>query len=205
MRAWFAIPSARPAKEANRVLKQWQAKGYGIALWRDSLEDPPIANLVLTGKYPGYAGAVNALAAEVLKHDRECDWIIDGGDDTLPDMRAPHMIADECELHFGGTFGVMQPTGDRFAGGSIDRIAGSAWMGRNWCKRANGGKGPLWPEFTHMFVDDCLQQTAIRCGAFWQRPDLVHLHHHFLRESARLDSPARTQAPPPHLAKLFMS
>ena len=35
----------------------------------------------------------------------------------------------------------MQPTGDRFAQGQIDRIAGSAWIGREFARRAYGGNG----------------------------------------------------------------
>jgi hypothetical protein len=185
MKAWFCIPSARPATEANQVLGRWRERGYGVALWLDSEAAARECNfrLVGLGQYPGYAAAVNLLAKEVLAMDPECEWIVAGGDDTEPDdLRSPEQIAGECREHFGGTFGVMQPTGDRWADGSIDRIAGSPWMGREWCMRANGGQGPLWPEFTHMFVDECLQQTAIRCGAFWQRRDVVHFHRHYLRE-----------------------
>jgi hypothetical protein len=201
MKAWFAIPSARPVLEANAVLGKWRAMGYGVALWRDRADDAPVCDLLLTGTYPGYAAAVNALAREVLAYDPLCAWVVIGGDDTEPDSHAPHVIATECEEHFGGTFGVMQPTGDRFAEGSIDRIAGSPWLGREWCELANGGTGPLWHEFTHMFVDECLQQTAIRCGAFWQRRDLIHLHHHFMRASNSLTSKVTTQPPPPHLRR----
>lgn len=202
MKAWLAIPSARPAAEADGVLCKWRSKGYGVALWRDSEVDVPPCDLLLTGgRYPGYAGAVNAIAREVLTRDRSCGWIVIGGDDTEPDIHPPDLIAAECEAYFGGTFGVMQPTGDRFADGSIDRIAGSPWIGREWCERANGGAGPLWPEFTHMFVDDCLQQTAIRCNVFWQRRDLIHLHHHFRRRDGSLTSPATHSAPPAHLKR----
>lgn len=199
MKAWFCIPSARPAHEAKLALSEWRKRGYGIALWRDSKDGAPECDLLLTGKYPGYAMAVNALAGRVLIMDPECDWIVTGGDDTLPDARDPREIAAECQKHFGGTLGVMQPTGDRFAGGSIDRIAGSPWMGREWCQRANGGQGPLWPEFTHMFVDQALLETAVRCGCFWQRRDLVHLHRHFMRENDSLHSPAKGKPIPEHL------
>lgn len=88
------------------------------------------------------------------------------------------------------TFGVMQPTGDRFDGGSIDRICGSAWLGREFCRRINQGQGPLWPEYKHMFVDQELQEVALKYGVLWQRRDLIHLHRHFARESDALDSPA---------------
>jgi hypothetical protein len=200
---WFCIPSARKASEANAMLAIWRERGYKIALWRDAAETvPPVCDILLTGKYPGYAQAVNALAAEVLSRDTRCEWIVTGGDDTLPDLsHSPEHIAAQCRDHFNGTFGVMQPTGDRFAGGSIDRIAGSPWMGREWCERANGGEGPLWPEFTHMFVDQCLQDTAIRCGAFWQRQDLIHLHRHFMRKDDGLHSAVNRISPPAHLVK----
>lgn len=201
MSVWFCIPSARPVKEANRSLSKWRERGYRVGLWRDTEPAPELlCDLLLTGRYPGYANAVNAIAGEVLKIDPECRWIVDGGDDTEPDENHdPGSIAEECEKHFGGTFGVMQPTGDRWAGGSIDRIAGSAWMGREWCERANGGAGPLWHEFTHMFVDDCLQETAKKCGVFWQRRDLSHMHRHFLRNG---DEVCRSNPnTPAHLVK----
>jgi hypothetical protein len=200
MRAWFCIPSARPAHEANIVLRQWNEMGYGIALWRDDAKTDSAmwCNLRLTGAYPGYAQAVNALAKEVLARDPGCRFVVCGGDDTEPDpTHDPDTIVDQCIARFGGTFGVMQPTGDRWADGSIDRIAGSPWMGREWCERANGGLGPLRPEFTHMFVDQCLMDTAVKCGVFWQRPDLTHLHRHFMRQGETV----KQVRPPAHLAK----
>lgn len=90
------------------------------------------------------------------------------------------------------TFGVMQPTGDRFGespndpnpamrGAYIDRVAGSPWMGREWCKRINQGRGPLWPEYFHMGADEELQAIATKLGVLWQRPELLHHHAHWGR------------------------
>jgi hypothetical protein len=82
------------------------------------------------------------------------------------------------------TFGVMQPTGDRWGdkdGPYIDRVAGSAWIGREFAQRVNCGKGPLWPEYFHMGVDEELQAVALKYGVFWQRPDLIHFHRHWGR------------------------
>lgn len=83
------------------------------------------------------------------------------------------------------TFGVMQPTGDRDFGDAqgpyIDRVAGSPWLGREFCLRINQGNGPLWPGYFHMGVDEELQALAIKCGVFWQRPDLTHFHQHWGR------------------------
>lgn len=98
-----------------------------------------------------------------------------------------------------GLFGVMQPTGDRFAEGQIDRIAGSAWIGREFALRVNRGNGPLWPEYTHMFVDEELQNVAIKYGVFWQRPDLVQMHRCYARASDAIDSPAIAARHPAHI------
>jgi hypothetical protein len=182
MSVWFCIPSARPAAEANLALNKWRECGYRIALWRDSSENVPICDLLLTGSYPGYALAVNALVKEVLARDLQCLWVVIGGDDTLPDPNhSPEDIATDCALHFSGTFGVMQPTGDRWADGSIDRICGSPWLGREFCERMYGGNGPLFSEYFHMFVDQELWEIATKLGVLWQRRDLTHLHNHFCR------------------------
>lgn len=184
MSVWFCVPSARPRAEADAALAKWRAQGYRIALWRDSDQDVPLCDLLLTGPYPGYSQAVNALVREVLRRDPRCEWTVTGGDDIDPD---PHntaeQIAVECTAHFGGTFGIMQPTGDSWADYSIRRICGSPWMGREFCERAYGGNGPMWHEYFHMFNDEEMQHVALRLKCLWQRDDLTHLHHHWQRES----------------------
>ncbi len=205
MSVWLCIPSKRHALEADSVLRAWRERGYKIALWRDlsPAESPPVADLIRWGvTYRGYAHSVNELAALVLESDPACDWIVAAGDDTLPDQnKTADEIAAECSAHFATveqftdrdgdretfvheTFGVMQPTGDPWTdrqGRVIERIAGSPWLGREWCLRANQGKGPLWPTFFHMFADECLQNVAQQLGVFWQRPDLTHMHNHWGR------------------------
>ncbi len=230
-KAWYVIPSARPAAEVQPVVRAWQAQGYKVALLREDAEEIGHDHHFYEDRYPGYAQAVNWMAKIILEIDPECQWIVTGGDDTLPDPnKTADDVAFECGRHFGelhreyrmepivhggtnlpithsearmpwSTFGVMQPTGDRFAGGSIDRIAGSPWMGREWCLRANGGRGPLWPEFTHMFGDECLLRTAEKLGVYWRRRDLTHLHMHFQRQSEDINSPAVAATIPPHLVK----
>ncbi len=200
MSVWLTIPSARPAAEANAMMQKWRAQGYRVALWRDPGAEPiSCADLILDyADYPGYAQAVNQLVRDVLRIDSSCGWVVAGGDDTFPDPnKSADEIARECSGLFGRvrfpaakfgsnevplcTFGVMQPTGDPFAGRQIERICGSPWMGREFCERINQGRGPLWPEYTHMFVDDELQSVAQRLGILWQRPDLTHHHQHFAR------------------------
>jgi hypothetical protein len=159
--------------------------------------------------YPGYAVAVNKLIRHVMRRYDDADWFVTGGDDVLPDPnKSAEEIALECSDHFRlvngtimsmphrvhreppETFGVMQPTGHRYGEDPtnpnpalrtayIDRVAGSPWMGRSWCERINQGKGPLWPEFQHMHVDECLRAVAVKLGVYWERPDLIHFHNHW--------------------------
>lgn len=87
-------------------------------------------------------------------------------------------------------FGVMQPTGDRWGenavpglqGAYIDRVCGSPWMGREFCRRMYQGNGPLFSGYRHMFEDEELQNVAQRLGVLWQRPDLTHHHRHWGRK-----------------------
>ena len=211
MSVWYCIPSKRPPEEAEPVLREWRERGYKIALQVDG-EGDRVEWLLGDGtqtqgfwhrQYRGYAEAVNFLATQALQ-DKECDWIVTGGDDVLPDPnKTAEEIARECSEYFANamlkealalwpsvasvrlaedysTFGVMQPTGDRdwgdHRGPYCDFVAGSPWMGREWCLRANQGKGPLWPNFYHMFVDEHLQEMATKLGVFWQRQDLIHKH-----------------------------
>ncbi len=198
---WYCIPSARPARDVQVCIAAWRAQGYRVALWLDRDADVD-CDFLLVGEYPGYAGAVNALTREVLERWPKTEWCVTGGDDTLPDpSKLADEIASELTAHFGGTFGICQPTGDRFAQGSIDRIAGSPWLGREWCLRANQGQGPFWPEFVHMFSDEALMRTAEKLGVYLRRRDLIHLHKHFQRESLDLNSNAVAKPVPAHLVR----
>jgi hypothetical protein len=148
------------------------------------------------------------LVITVLRADPFCSWIVTGGDDIEPDKNhTPEEIAAECSRYFGelnaaimpgslarSTFGVMQPTGDRWgddpmgraqwphAPAYIDRVAGSPWIGREYALRANGGQGPIWPEYWHMFEDEEVQEVAVKLGVFWQRRDLTQHHRHWMRQ-----------------------
>lgn len=166
-------------------------------------------NYPLDGKYPGYAKAVNNLVREILMTDPQAEWIVTGGDDVSPDPNhTPEEIARQCSWYFSlegykegephipaATFGVMQPTGDRWgenepwaraqypdAPAYIDRICGSPWMGREFCRRMYGGKGPLFEGYRHMRVDEELQEVAKKLGVLWQRRDLIQYHAHAQRE-----------------------
>jgi len=205
---WLTIPSARPPEEAAPILKLWRERGYKIALWRDNIADFPFgaADFIRSDPdgYPGYAVAVNTLISDLIRTEHaQAEWFIAAGDDTEPDpYRTAEEICDGCKAYFNGyhlleasdydnpltTFGVMQPTGDRwhegvggFGNAPIDRVAGSAWYGREYCRRMYGGQGPLFPGYRHMFVDEEAQEVAIKMGVFWQRRDLVQKHRHWGR------------------------
>jgi hypothetical protein len=153
------------------------------------------------GNYLGWGSSINRLITEVIKIDADAQWFVGGGDDTDPDpTKTADEIAAECTEHFGGTFGIMQPTGHRWGEEEawaqatypnepayIDRICGSPWIGREAARRLNGGKGPLWAECYHMFSDQILKEHAEKIGILWQRRDLTHFHDH-----PRRDGVART-------------
>jgi hypothetical protein len=205
MSVWVCVPSKRPPAEVERWAQAWHAQGYKVALWRDGA--PYIEGsdfLHVNGEYPGYAQATNFLINEVMRSGAR--WFVIGGDDVFPDTtKRADEIAQECFDHFdrsaceryqqglghghflpglAGLFGVMQPTGDKWGdkqGPYIERVAGSAWIGREFALRAYGGNGPLWPEYFHMYPDEELQLVAQKLGVFWQRPDLTQLHQHWGR------------------------
>lgn len=195
---WLCIPSARPSAEVAARMAKWTDRGYLIALHRDGPDDTNRLkyHLCMSSPYPGYALAVNRLIQQVMRCDLHADWFVTGGDDVDPDpTKTADEIASECTDSFCSritglhdhrmdTFGVMQPTGDRWGdrqGAYIDRVAGSPWIGREFARRAYGGNGPYWPEYTHMGVDEELQAVATKLGVFWQRPDLIHMHDHWGR------------------------
>ncbi len=207
MSVWVCLPSARPY---GGTIPEWAAKGYRVAVWRNPSE-PIDADICLCRPYEGYAVALNELCRQVLIMDSGAEWLVATGDDTLPDPHSAEEIAAECTHHFWKhaqtsfdiTFGVMQPTGHRWGEGQggftnapIDRVAGSPWIGREFARRMYGGAGPYWHEYRHQFVDEELQNVAIKMGVFWQRPDLIHFHNHWAlpREGERMAPSERMPA-----------
>jgi hypothetical protein len=165
--------------------------GYAAAvnrLVRQVLSDYPTCDFVVTGGddvHPDLNHTADEIAAQCSEHFEEM-W-----SDRL---RAGDVPSWAWELNAYHCFGVMQPTGDRWgeedayarakwpdAPAMIDRICGSPWMGRSFCERINQGQGPLWPEYHHNWVDEELQNVAIKYGCFWQRRDLIHYHDHCRR------------------------
>lgn len=224
MSIWFAIPSKRPLWEVPSVLTAWKDQGYNVAVLREPADGRPSqADLCLpTSEYQGWARSVNVLVGVIMAMDTDAQWIVTGGDDYWPDPnKRADEIAAECIKHFDATFGVMQPTGDRWAEGScttcgssgqvvhstdiingklstsnvlcpdchgtgrsavIDRICGSPWLGREFCRRMYNGSGPMFNGYYHNFADEELQHVARRLGVLWQRRDLNQEHRHWARQ-----------------------
>jgi hypothetical protein len=196
MSVWFCIPSIRPK---GGTIPLWRERGYKVACLRQG-EPIDCEMQIPTGEYRGWAPSVNILAKWVVEHDPTADWIATGGDDYEPDMaNTPEHIGNQCWCHFSvkgdATFGVMQPTGDRWGdtpaaraqyganrGAYLDRIAGSPWMGREWVKRAYGGNGPMFAGYRHMYADEELKEVAEKLGVYWARRDIVQLHQHWGRK-----------------------
>jgi hypothetical protein len=208
---WFVIPSKRPVPEVNACLDAWHERGYRTAVLREPKDGLTNAIVQLsTSAYQGWPRSVNLLVGYVCASASDADWFVSGGDDYWPDPnKTADEIAAECKDYFatrlpgevnykgGGydpLFGVMQPTGDRWGElrafdahgqglmeATIDRIAGSPWMGREFCRRMYSGAGPLYNGYFHNFADEELQCVAQKLGVFWQRRDLTQEHRHWAR------------------------
>lgn len=211
---WVCNASARPCKETWEWLTALVRRHYGACIYRDNLDDDLI-NLVkasqapimlLSGPppYPGYAVTGNACVREVFGRFPEARWAVICGDDTEMDpVWHPEHIALQLEAHFGGTFGVAQPVGDDWSddmGPIIRRIAGSAWYGREYCRRIYSGKGPLWSEFQHMHVDEHARAVALKLGVYLELEHVTQMHRHFTRPGAE-DKIDWNRPMPPHLVK----
>ncbi|HLO42593.1 MAG TPA: hypothetical protein VK176_16340 [Phycisphaerales bacterium] len=183
-KVWFAIPTANPAAAA-RNLPRWRAMGYRVAVLQDRRRFPvPEADLVFTPstEYLGWGTSVSLLSRMLVIAG--ADIVVTGGDDMQPDPRhRAEEIGRQFIEHFGGTLGVMQPTGDDMPG--VDRICGSPWLGRQWIIDGYGGMGPVPTCYRHFYADEELKLVAERQGKLWMRPDLVQHHEHWSRTGQR--------------------
>jgi len=245
MSVWYCVPSKRTPEEGT--LGKWRQMGYKIIVAREEADGDTIADKICwVDAYLGWPRSVNLLVKIAMELDPAAQWFVTGGDDYVPDLaHDAEEIAQQCTKHFGclkqpcdfgcgpceiETFGVMQPTGDRWGEGScttcggrgwynrilregptytncedcsgsgrsalLDRICGSPWLGRDFCRRANGGRGPLNEAYFHNFADEELQCVARKLGVLWQRRDLIHYHQHWARTSRgdRENEPAWAKA-----------
>lgn len=189
-RVWYAVPSARPAADAQACFDAWRRMGYAVAATRKE-PDLDLDRLLCLPKYPGLWCATNHLARVILEDDPECEVVVTGGDDVFPDpSKRAEEIADEFAAYFNGTLGVMQPVKDQ-PNGHGGR-AWSPWLGREWCERAFEGRGATEPAFWHYFGDAYLYDVTHLLGRLWARNDVKHRHLNW--KELRVARPA-------HLAK----
>ena len=201
---WYCIPSAR---HDGGTLRNWRKMGYKVAVQR--APNAPILpadafDMVISRPYESYTKAVNLLCRTVCVEWPDTLICVTGGDDIYPDpthspfdiqkdfiamiRKAKLKAGQEIDADlFYGMYGVMQPTGDRWASDDTrsDRIAYSPWLGRDWILKANQGQGPLHPDYFHFYEDEHLQNAAIKQGVFWQRPDLTQYHDHWTRNGSK--------------------
>lgn len=190
MSTWLAIPSKKSPADLAVAIAPWRARGYRIAIFRDSGDSPIDADLVYSGEYRGCARATNTLLHAVFEYDPAAQWCVIGGDDQLPAEPPAATIAAECSDHFRGTFGIMHPTGDRFEVGLPDgrRVVSAeyntiaAFVGREAARRLNGGIGLYHPGYFHFFGDSEACTVAKLLNIWWPRIDLVSIHKHWSRE-----------------------
>ena len=191
MSVWVCAPSAR---DGGGTFPLFRKRGYKLCVWRDAGAPEIDADHVITGEWKGVYFAANRCFEWVFENDSQCDWSLFCGDDTTPDPnKGPGQIAKECSNHFSGidgpcidnaTFGVCQPCGDDWTdskGRVIERIAGSPFVGREFARRINQGRGVFWEEYFHMGGDEELWNVARNLGVYWERHDLCHLHQHWGR------------------------
>ncbi len=187
MSVWYLCPSARPKEEC---LQAWLDFGARVMILR---QGEPLG-MRLVHEYPvdyyaGWAASNNNLMRTAQAADAGACWFVFGGDDYWPDPRTTaNEVQFECNMHFGGTLGVMQPTGDRYNNGYIDTAAASPWIGEEFCQRAYQGRGPFFEDYHHFYADTELQKVAERANCFWQRPDIYQEHRHWQRGTAPIPS-----------------
>lgn len=178
---WYAIPSANPSR-AQECLEQWQAHGCRTAVaLNKGMPQLQTADLHMwMDPYPGYFPTVNQMCMRILE-EHSADIIITGGDDMYPSSaHTAQQIGKEFFERFPTLYGVMQPTGDRGIPG-VDNICGSPWIGREFIRRAYGGKGPFWHQYFAYYGDEEMKCVAERLGVLQQRPDISQYHDHFSR------------------------
>lgn len=193
MTVWFCCPSARPQDQAEFCFEAWRERGYRTAAIRPKQPLRATDLGCIEPRYLGWAASVDRLAALILAEDPDCTAIATGGDDCWPD---PAMTAAQIEAQFvgffDGTFGVMQPTGCHEP--AMDQAATMPWLGREWCERACGGLGPLWPQYRHYFADAELKEVAGALNRYIE-VDVINQDHRHWKKPPR-------QERPPHLLQV---
>ncbi len=179
MDIWVVWPTVH-LDQSNKMIPIWKSFGYKVAI----LANPPFTHghfpeadrVIVQKKWLGFPVAANILCKEVPGN-----IVVVAGDDLYPD---PESNAEEIGTHFlkrfPDTFGLVQPTGDKF--GCWDKCAVSPWIGRAFIEKAYGGNGPYREEYFHYFSDQELQEYAIKMNVFEQFKYVTQFHDHWQRQ-----------------------
>ncbi len=178
MRLAFIIPTANPP-QCTACFAAWRAQGWDcFALVNKPAEIPNATGIFRVETYAGWGESINSMALDLA--DRY-DWLATGGDDCFPPDVPAEKIGWELWNHFGGTMGVCQATGDRWAwdkNGTTSPICYAPFIGSEFAKRWNSGRGPIWPDYWHFFGDNELYETSRKAGLLLERPDWTVEHRH---------------------------
>jgi hypothetical protein len=181
----YLIPTANPALAAE-CFRAWRSMGWDTFALVDGNDvlDAAILDVVnfvfRQNDYPGWGESFNIMARTL----HEYDWLATGGDDVWPDpMRYAETIGNELSAHFNGTFGVCQPSADRWAwnkNGTTAPICYAPIIGAEFARRWNGGKGAFWPGYFQWCADAELHGATE--GLLLERPDLMFDHRHVSKD-----------------------
>lgn len=142
---------------------------------------------------PDLVHSADEIARECERHFAGTFGVLQCTGDRWGDHRNTHQFTPRTAGAPSGQMcsqcGRVKDNSIHMVGAYVDRVAGSPWMGREFCLRINQGRGPLWPEYFHMGCDEELQSVATLLGVFWQRPDLNQLHKHWGREAGKSNMP----------------
>jgi len=180
---WCVYPTANSHRCAE-VTRLWTDAGYRVAVLRN--EDAPICQHTACGatycehraQYPGFPASINYLANCIFAVDGAATCFVCGSDDILPcKTRSATALEGDFLEHFGGTLGVMHLCEHKI-GRWQDNLF-SAWVGREYHQRVNGGRGYVWPEYYHLYTDTEAYYVATRLGLLWRRHEHgeTYAHH----------------------------
>ncbi len=199
-RGYRILVQRDPEDERFLPLADWVVtrpyRGYAEAvnhLTKLALNDEECDWVVCAGDdtQPDMNHTAQQIAAQCREHFTGTFGVMQCTGDRWGEHRNTHAFTPRAggipALQMCSQCGRMEDNAIHSLGALIDRVAGSPWMGREFCQRVNQGRGPLWegnknwPGYFHMGCDQELQAVATRLGVFWQRPDLIHLHKHWGR------------------------
>lgn len=183
MNVWAVFPSPSASPAALKVIEEWRAAGFKVALLTDDVSDVGKVDVdahIGNPVYRGWGDAMNQLCQHVVKRF-DADLVVCVGDDLFPrDGLTADRLAESFRSRFGdSTFGVLQCTGDQY--GEIEHAAVSPALGRDFITGTYGGNGPMFDGYRHLYVDRELQDLATSLGCFAQDKSLNIYHDHWSR------------------------